>query len=496
LEEADGDGFGGMGDGIGDVCDPTPGGTGATCSDGSAQNDDQDCDGYKNRQDNCPLVANGCQTAACHPTLFSPAWNNQLDNDLDLCGNATSDDGVDDANRVNDGCPLVGSAPESASQCSNNTDDDGDTAVNDGCPMSGAYSEVCVNTADGGPCNDAIGNSCDNVAGLSPILADGAYAEDLVISPVCIGAADDGDSDGWCDATETLLGSNALSNTSTPEHTALDYKVGGVTIAGGVCSDLAYYTSVGDDIAAGAAVDNDGNGGSNAGEADGADPGAVADCAVDPADGTDQDGVYAGATALWNGADSCPNDWNPEQRNTDAVDDATGDACDTDDDADGLTDINEWKRGTDPKNFYSPRMYDVNNDGGINILDVLTFGGVVDVTARPIIEMRGQGKQQPWTYTFTNNTGFAINRLRVEFWDAVKLMSITDSASNTWSCLATGLNKLGCMIQAGTVPIGGTITISASSNAQRELVCWLWASTAVLRGGSWNSTDCAVIPIP
>jgi hypothetical protein len=85
------------GDAIGDVCDPTPGGTVATCTDGSPQNDDQDCDGYKNRQDNCPLVQNGCLTAACHATLFNAAWNDQLDADLDRCDNSASDDGADDA---------------------------------------------------------------------------------------------------------------------------------------------------------------------------------------------------------------------------------------------------------------------------------------------------------------------------------------------------------------------------------------------------------------
>jgi hypothetical protein len=471
VAEKDGDG-----DGIGDICDPT---IGADTNGG-----DHDLDGYNNRQDNCPLVANGI------------ALDNQLDNDLERCGNATSDDGADDA-AVNDGCPLAGTAPESysnaawtAGQCSNNTDDDGDTVINDGCPMLGSYSEQCVNTA-GGACNDAMGNACD----ADDTVADGAFAVDLIMSAVCIGvAADDTDTDGWCNATETLFGSNPASNTSKPEHQALDYKMAGSTIAAGVCNDTDFYVSTGDDIVP-SAVDNDGDGGNNAGELDGADPGAVTDCAADASDGADQDGVYAAVTALRNATDNCASDWNPEQLNTDAIDDAVGDACDLDDDADGPADIAEWKRGTDPKNFQSPRIYDVNNDGAVNINDVLSFGGAVDTSYR-LQPMTGQGKQQPWTYTFTNNTGFTIDRLRLEFGEAAKLTSITDSGGNTWICKTTGLQKLGCRTTAGSLAIGGTVTLKASANAERNLACWIFHSSTTARGGSYNATDCASITLP
>jgi hypothetical protein len=46
------------------------------------------------------------------------------------CSNSTDDDGD---SSVNDGCIAVGAA-ESGAQCNNSTDDDADSTVNDGCP--------------------------------------------------------------------------------------------------------------------------------------------------------------------------------------------------------------------------------------------------------------------------------------------------------------------------------------------------------------------------
>jgi len=97
------------------------------------------------------------------------------------------------------------------------------------------------------------------------------------------------------------------------------------------------------------------------------DPG----CAC-PGNDADCDGVT-------DGADNCPNDYNPTQLNTDG--DALGDACDSDDDQDAASDTTEWAAGTDPKNVCDPRNYDLNTSpasaGVINILDVLTFNNVI-----------------------------------------------------------------------------------------------------------------------
>jgi hypothetical protein len=68
-------------------------------------------------------------------------------------------------------------------------------------------------------------------------------------------------------------------------------------------------------------------------------------------------------------ADNCPSVPNPEQLNIDG--DATGDACDTEDDGDGLSDYSEWKCGWNAKDACSP--FDQNNDHVVNVLDILLY---------------------------------------------------------------------------------------------------------------------------
>lgn len=60
-----------------------------------------------------------------------------------------------------------------------------------------------------------------------------------------------------------------------------------------------------------------------------------------PEKDTDRDGV-------WDGIDNCPSVANPNQADYDK--DGLGDACDPDDDSDGLTDVQEGIRGTNPLN--------------------------------------------------------------------------------------------------------------------------------------------------
>ena len=64
-------------------------------------------------------------------------------------GQCSNDDDDDGDGRVNDGCPPDGD-PESGLQCDNATDDDSDTAVNDGCPAHGQKEsgEDCNNDDD------------------------------------------------------------------------------------------------------------------------------------------------------------------------------------------------------------------------------------------------------------------------------------------------------------------------------------------------------------
>jgi hypothetical protein len=378
--------------GVGDACE-TPG----NCT---PADDDCDNDTFQNRQDNCPLVAN----------------LDQADQDSNQCDNATNDDGADESpTRVNDGCPTVGAAPEtgtqcnnatnedsdgindgcpvsgaaeSGAQCDNNTDDDADTLVNDGCPQVGAaaeagancsnatnddgdgvndgcplrggISESCVvSNGDWGPCNDNIGNACDT----NPTAVDGDYDKDMPRVSVCIGATDT-DSDGWCDATEDVLGpgGNAISDktvlASVPEYTGLDYPM--TSGAPGSCTDLAWYSTGTDPIGDGAAVDNDGDTAVNA---------ADTNCAALALD-TDQDGVPTAS-------DNCPSAYNPDQLNSDTVafggGDALGDACDLNDDGDGLTDDKEWARGSDAKNPLSPFFLDLDGSTTISGGDSLAL---------------------------------------------------------------------------------------------------------------------------
>jgi hypothetical protein len=63
------------GDGLDAACDPNDSATTGT-------NSDQDLDGYQNRNDNCPLVANGIDQANV------PGVGNQLDTDMDTIGDA------------------------------------------------------------------------------------------------------------------------------------------------------------------------------------------------------------------------------------------------------------------------------------------------------------------------------------------------------------------------------------------------------------------------
>ena len=165
-------------DGLPDTCDPDP----------NVANPDQDGDGYNNRQDICPAVANGCNTSFCHPTIFNPAWDNQSDTDWlvlsadlgpspDSIGDAC--DGVEDgavtpcssADGIDNGGDTLidGNDPDcipfmdkgEVGECRNSTDDDGDTYVNDGCPQVGDYAESgddCAkfdNVSDDTPTPDA-----------------------------------------------------------------------------------------------------------------------------------------------------------------------------------------------------------------------------------------------------------------------------------------------------------------------------------------------------
>jgi hypothetical protein len=279
---------------------------------------------------------------------YRDADNDGFTNDVDACPYTPGV--VDDTNGC-DGCP--------AGTCTN-SNMDGDAYLNrqDRCPF------VADNQTDADL--DYIGKACDTDSGTKTppagdLTPDGVFVNTEPRGAVCVGSTDS-DGDGWCDATENIVASEVLSNSgsgsSTPEYIALDYPVSSAVnppgLAPGTCSDKTYYASAGDPHAGGAAaVDNDGDTNVNA---------ADANCAA-LANDADQDGVPDAAP------DNCINAPNPEQLNIDG--DANGDACDTEDDGDGLSDYNEWKCGWNAKDACSP--FDQNNDHTVNVLDILLY---------------------------------------------------------------------------------------------------------------------------
>jgi hypothetical protein len=360
-------------DGLPDVCDPAP----------TVKNEDEDGDGYNNQQDICPLVADGPSPGQNQIDSDGLVGNTDLgpqpdsigdacdDSDNDglengtstgLAGSGNCTDGIDNGDgdglpdmldpqclvwtdkaelgqcrgpfdddgdtRVNDGCPLKGTAPEddscadaldentqlpnhegdaapdkvndgcpqkglaSETLCDNNLDDDGDTNVNDGCPaVNKPEKPDCVNDIDD-DADTRVNDGCPlkgtaEAWGLVPegqeVLiwgvnpGTGLYFHAMPWTAACVGLAGgpptavDTDGDGYCDALETLLGSNPAlgGNGSKPESQVIDFSItGGATPAGNVQPALTALQSCTD------SKDNDGDG-----LFDAADPGCAATAA-------------------------------------------------------------------------------------------------------------------------------------------------------------------------------------------------------------------------
>jgi hypothetical protein len=313
-----------------------------------------------------PAVGTGIYGTSTHlaggySQSYRDADGDTIPNNADECP-YTFDTGTDtDGDHIDDACDPTNSPGPLA-------DEDGDDWRNqaDNCPLVAQTSQA--NDAD----DDNIGDECDT----APSTPDGDFLQDFAVGAVCIGD-DDFDGDGWCDDTENIMGhgSEVLSlwndGNSTPEYIGTDFSVtndrDGDTVADAApqtCDNYTYYdvTSGNPHGGVAPATDDDGDTVVN-----GADP----NCAAIAGD-ADQDGVP-------DGSDNCPNVANPTQLNTDG--DAQGDACDSDDDQDKTTDVNEWAAGSDPKNVCDPANFDLNTTpasvGVINILDVLMFSNAI-----------------------------------------------------------------------------------------------------------------------
>jgi len=186
-------GFDSDNDHLPDSCDPDPNGAGDPDPvDCAGSQYDCDNDGYDNGRDNCPLVANGCKASSCGST-YNPAWDNQADGDAQV----SSADLGPNADSIGDAC--------------DDSDNDGkEDGSSTGIPGSGNCTDGIDNDGDGltdvldPQCLPWMDKSDADPWGSNP--ATGTYFHAMPWAAVCIGVADS-DSDGYCDALETALGS-------------------------------------------------------------------------------------------------------------------------------------------------------------------------------------------------------------------------------------------------------------------------------------------------
>ncbi len=223
---------------IPDGCDPAP-----TQNIGTG---DHDFDTFSNPLDNCPTTPNlnqssGSISAGSNVLLGAIKGSGDIqvggqtsdfgpggdaigaacdDSDGDgVEGGGTCTDGLDnDADSFTDGNDLDCSAVEGTGaasadgSCDDNLDNDGDGDYD--TDDTDCQKSTGVDLVDTDDDNDGIPDLTDDTAAIP----DGHYHKELLVTPVCVGGTDT-DLDGWCDATETALGSSTSVN---PAETGTD----------------------------------------------------------------------------------------------------------------------------------------------------------------------------------------------------------------------------------------------------------------------------------
>ena len=227
------DGFGdAAGDGLPNTS--TAHASGLSCDPSSTfpSNTDEDGDGWLNRIDNCPLVANGNgfttldANVAQGDTLLPVALTASLPNNPvgfsvgDTVG-LPGETGLKVLS-IDPGVSLTVAAPGVANAGGHSS---GDAVRQDQhAPNTGQFSQdIPVGTAvpDGGPRSDFIGNVCETSGGLTPTGVNGHYHSTVVVVHNCIGTttsdcstSTDTDSDGIVNNLDNCIGgANAVPAT-------------------------------------------------------------------------------------------------------------------------------------------------------------------------------------------------------------------------------------------------------------------------------------------
>jgi hypothetical protein len=393
---------------------------------------DRDEDGVANGDDVCPLTADG----------------DQADTDGDGVGDACSDDSDGDGSD-----DSVDNCPEIANPDQLNTDEQltgGD-----------ALGDVCDNDDDGDGVNDAddlfsldpsesadldddgIGDNSDPDTDGDGLLND----EEIETDPLDADSDNDGFSDGDDqfpnDPTEALdtdgdqVPNNADAFPGDPEE-SVDTDGDDLGDNGDNCPEVANADQTNTDGAADGGdacdLDDDNDGVSDTEEeAQGTDPldsdsdddlvgDGEDDFPNDDTETTDTDGDTVG-----DNADNCLNVANADQTNTDG--DANGNACDSDDDNDGLSDADEALISTDPLDPdtdddtvgdntdncpLTPNTDQANADGD-------ALGDVCDDPGPPVVpDMSGA-----YMIDYTANAN-------AEEWDGSACAAVTGSGTEFW----------------------------------------------------------------